>query len=174
MAAGSRVVEINVDRGALVSVGDPLLRVTTEEPAVLVDLTPNQRGSVEVGMAVSVLLQDGEARWTGSVASLDDFPTEASDGSLSFVGVVSIDDGADLGSLIGRPIRAEVTRAELAEVLVVPISAITTGAGGRPVVTVSTAGGEQVREVEVGRRSLGMVEILDGLAEGETVLASVG
>jgi multidrug efflux pump subunit AcrA (membrane-fusion protein) len=62
-----------------------------------------------------------------------------------------------------------ITTASRDNVLLIPERALKT-VGDRSYVTVRTRGGEDEREVTLGYRSNGQVEVVDGLAEGDVVV----
>ena len=71
----------------------------------------------------------------------------------------------------GAPIRARIETAPLPGVLAVPLAAILPRAGSRADVFVSDSGRARRRAVETGARGERDVQIVDGLSEGETVVA---
>jgi len=80
---------------------------------------------------------------------------------------VALDDVPE-GLTPGMTATAEVVVAELNDVLLVPVEAVTTYRGQRVCVVV-TPGGDQVRPVQTGQFTEKQVEITEGLAEGEVV-----
>lgn len=94
---------------------------------------------------------------------------ETSGGTTTFRGTVrfTLPEG-----LIARPgMNADVSikTAVLSDVLLIPESALRT-VGRRTFVTVLADGEEQEREIRIGLRSGGMVEVASGLTEGERVV----
>jgi HlyD family secretion protein len=67
--------------------------------------------------------------------------------------------------------RAEIVVTNLANVLTVPIQAVTTS-GGKQVCFVSRSGGDEAVEVEIGMFNDTMIEVKSGLAVGDEVLLS--
>jgi len=131
-------------------------RVQLDQNAVVtVDAWP---GKVMTGKVKNIsVLADNSNRWANPL--LKEYPTDI------------ILDGEFKNLKPGMTARAEIQVAELEHVLGVPVQALYVN-GGESYVFVGTAQAYMKRPVKTGLASADMVEIVDGLKEGETVLLS--
>lgn len=110
------------------------------------------------------------ARATGKVSTIA--PTATSSNNVNTYAVVATLDNAPDGARIGQSATIAVTVAEVANVLRLPVSAVTT-AGNRHTVTVKSGTATQTRAVEVGVQGNQYVEITSGVSLGDTVVIVV-
>lgn len=98
---------------------------------------------------------------------------DASSGVASYpVTVLFEDTNGDFDA--GASVSADITYAQVEDVVQVPTFAITTADDGSSTVTVRTDSGDETRTVETGLASGTMTEITSGLEAGETVVISFG
>jgi RND family efflux transporter MFP subunit len=123
---------------------------------------------VSVGQAATVRIADGEPL-TEKIIGFQGTPTVGTTGETRAVRV-SLDPKA-AGVALGAPVSGVVTGPRREDVLLVPVTAVTR-IGERATVQVVSADGRR-RDVEIrtGVTVAGEVEILQGLSEGQTVLA---
>lgn len=93
-----------------------------------------------------------------------------SDNSQNFKATVVLTDSAGTSFRPGMSARAEITVAELKDVISVPVNAVT-HRGDKRWCWVETGGSREKRIVDIGQSNNDRVEIKTGLTEGETVLA---
>jgi multidrug efflux pump subunit AcrA (membrane-fusion protein) len=112
------------------------------------------------------------ANTTGAVASVSTV-ADASSGVASYPVVVTFNDSS--GSFnVGATVQVDITVSQIDDAVQVPVAAVTPGDGGVSTVTVRGANGDEVRSVETGLTSDGMMQITRGLSEGEQVVISFG
>ncbi len=108
---------------------------------------------------------------TGTVTEVDEI-ADASSGVATYAVTVSFDD--DSGDFfIGTSVVADITTSERADVVQLPIDAITNGTDGATVTVAVDGdldGATEQRNVETGETSGTMIEITSGLEPGERVI----
>jgi len=158
-----RITQVNATLGSYVTAGTELYRVA-DPSKVQIEAAV---GSVEVqslaiGDQAVVELPDGRTIRTRVRAITPGLAGE----TRSATAVLDVP-----GSLQpGLPVRVRLlpSRGELSDAIVVPEESLQT-LEGRKIVFVRTAEGFSAREVSIGRRSAGRVEITDGLETGEQI-----
>lgn len=169
-SAGGYVLEKNVVAGQKIMAGEPLYRVA-DLSAVWVEgeVFEQDLANVRVGQTVHADFQalPGEHRM-GRIAYI--YPTVNPETRTARVRVVL--PNADLRLKPGMYATLRIAGAERAAVLTIPRDAVLS-TGERNLVFVREAGGQLApREVALGVATDDRVEILRGLAAGETVVAS--
>lgn len=178
---GGRVGTVHAEVGASVTPGTPVLDVTGTDQVATLEVDVADRDLLSVGAAVTVVLPDGaEAAGTvpastGTVAP----PAGAGAGAAEedataadAVVEVEVTLAAPVDSaLAGSPVDVVLTVGELADVLVVPVTALLALAGGGyGLELVGADGTTSVVPVEPGLFADGRVEVTgDGIAEGDVV-----
>lgn len=166
-----RILELSVRAGQVVSAGDRLARVVDTSqvfaafrvPTAILDrLQPGTRVHVALPSRPGLELE-GRVDRTSPRA-------DATTGRVTAFVLLANPDGA---LQPGLACRLTVTLPPVTDVLTVPVEALA-DEGERFVVTVVEAGRARSREVEVGVRAEGRVEIRAGLEEGETVAVEGG
>ncbi len=166
-----QVIEKMAIEGMKVTAGEPLYRLVDYSHVwVIAEIYEQDLSSVRLGQPVEV--------------ELDAFPGERFKGEVSFIypgvtpqtrtGRVRVELDNPDGRLKADMFAAVLLSAdtEAVAVLAVPDSAVL-DTGKRQAVLVERGEGRyEPREVKVGRRAEGFVEILDGLAEDEKVVVS--
>jgi Cu(I)/Ag(I) efflux system membrane fusion protein len=168
--AGGYVLEKNVLAGQKIMGGEALYKVADLSTVWLEgEVFEQDLASVRVGQTVHADLEalPGEQR-TGRIAYI--YPTLSPDTRTVRVRVVVTN--ADLRLKPGMYATIRIAGTERANVLTVPRSAVLS-TGERSIVFVREAGGQLTpREVTIGASSDDRIEVLRGLAAGQTVVAS--
>jgi HlyD family secretion protein len=165
--------------GVVISIPVELGNNITESPVVAVIADPSRAeasievdeldvGKLEIGMPARISIEAlGGKSFTGRVKSISAEGVQQS-GVSKFDVTVDIDDPAGLKT--GMTANVDIDVASKQDALVVPAEAVT-GTRGEETVRVVDAGGRIVpRKVKVGLSSARLVEILEGLSEGERVV----
>ncbi|MEV0720072.1 hypothetical protein AB0H87_36390, partial [Asanoa sp. NPDC050611] len=178
LPAPLRVTDVQVQVGAAIAPGTPVLAGTSTNRGVVAHLDTNARGRVRVGDQVRVSLPDtdpipGRVTAVGQVATApsnteDNGPGQQTNPDAATITVtiaVRLPRGFTLDE---TPVTVDVTTGEQRDVLLLPIAALLAAPGGGYQVRV--VGGGPVA-VEPGRfdESSGQVEIVNGLDEGQSV-----
>ncbi|MFI1990598.1 HlyD family efflux transporter periplasmic adaptor subunit [Actinoplanes sp. NPDC020271] len=160
--------------GTAVSPGSTVLTATSTARAVIAQVDTSELGAIHVGDRVGVALPDadpipGRVTEIGPAASVPagdrDGPPDANAATVPVTVAVRPPRGVTLGA---APVTVDITTRTREGVLLVPIAALLARPGGG--YQVRLAGGASA-PVEPGwfDEAGGQVEILDGLAEGQTV-----
>ena len=166
-----RVVERKVELGTAVG-RDNLeteLFVIIDLSQVWVEMTVNSSDlpAVREGQSVAVSIRGATGKGTGKII----FVSPLLDKETRAARVVAVLDNSDRlwrpGSFVTAAIAVESRQVPV----VVPATAVQT-VDGRKVVFVRTSAGFEKRDVVLGQRDDGMVEVTSGLAASETIAAS--
>lgn len=170
--ASGVVVEKNVTAGQRVMAGDALFRVADLSTVwVEGNVYEQDLRAIRVGQEATAELDafPGE-RWTGRISYV--YPTLAPETRTARVRVALDNPGLRLKPGMSATLRVAGARGSAAPVLTVPRGAVL-ATGERSLVFVRGAGGRlEPRVVRVGAASDDRVEILRGVALGDTVVAS--
>ena len=164
------VLERNVVDGMRAQPGDVLFRVAdTSVVWAMADVAERDLGLVAVGQKVAVKARSFPGReFTGTIAVI--YPQINRDTRTARVRVEL--GNTDLALLPDMYVDAEIDVGRSDAVLAVPESAVL-DTGTRQTVLVDKGSGRfEPREVKVGQRGDGFVEVSDGLADGEPVVTS--
>jgi len=164
------VLERNVVDGMRAQPGDVLFRVAdTSVVWAMADVAERDLGLVAVGQKVAVKARSFPGReFAGTIAVI--YPQINRDTRTARVRVEL--GNADLALLPDMYVDAEINVGRSDAVLAVPESAVL-DTGTRQTVLVDKGSGRfEPREVKVGQRGDGFVEVSDGLADGEPVVTS--
>jgi RND family efflux transporter MFP subunit len=163
----------NVDQGALVSTGNTLLyRIAqTDTLRTYVSVPQINANSVHVGQAAELTLSNYPGRrFRATVARTANALDPASRTMLVEVDVPNPD-----GALYpGMYAEVELITSQANPPLVVPAQALITRTDGAQVAEVGSDGILHIRKVTIGRDYGDRVEILQGLSDGATIVASPG
>ena len=147
----------------------PLLTVSSGELAVRGQVSPGQRGLLEEGMPVEVLEELGGVLADGEIASIGELGTDQLTGVRGHSVTVVPTAGAFDERLAGAEVRLTVAAAATdGEVLVVPLSAVFTGADGR-VAVLRLGPDERQQRVEVAPGVSGDGHVAVTPVDGELV-----
>jgi Cu(I)/Ag(I) efflux system membrane fusion protein len=164
------VLERNAIEGMRANPGDVLFRVAdTSQIWALIDVAERDLGSVAVGQAVTIRARSFPGRsFTGTIAVI--YPQVNRDTRTARVRVELANP--DLTLLPDMYVDAEIDTAHSAPVLAVPDSSVL-DTGTRQAVLLDKGDGRyEPREVAIGRRGGGYIEIRTGLAKGDAVVTS--
>lgn len=164
------VLERNAIEGMRAQPGDVLFRVAdTTVVWAMADVAERDLGLIAVGQKVVVKARSFPGReFAGTIAVI--YPQINRDTRTARVRVELAN--ADLVLLPDMYVDAEINVGRSDAVLAVPESALL-DTGTRQTVLVARGGGRfEPREVKVGQRGDGYVEVRDGLADGELVVTS--
>lgn len=144
--------------------------IGTEAWQVSVSVGETDVAMIEVGDQVEITTKSSADTLYGTVGEIGLLST-STNGVAAFPVVVDV-TGTPEGVHDGESADVSIIYERRTDVLSVPAAAVTTE-DGRTVVTQEGADGEQVAtEVTVGATSGNMVEIIDGLTEGDEVLVT--
>lgn len=164
------VLERNAIEGMRANPGDVLFRIAdTSVVWALVDVAERDLGNIAVGQPVAVRARSfaGET-FAGKIAVV--YPQVNRDTRTVRVRIELANPDAAL--LPDMYIDADIDTADAAPVLAVPDSSVL-DTGSRQAVLVDKGDGRfEPREIKLGRRGGGYIEVRDGLADGEAVVTS--
>jgi HlyD family secretion protein len=128
----------------------------------VVGINPGQRTIVEVDAVPEIRIE-------GQVSFISLLPSIQS-GVVVYGTRISFDTPSASGLRVGMSASADIIVAERKSVLLIPDRAIGRNSQGKSTVTLMVEGRPQEREVTPGVTDGIQTEVLDGLAEGETVV----
>lgn len=128
--------------------------------------------SVQVGLPVSITLDAVAGRtFTGVVESIGQ-ASQSQQGAVTFPVVITVDGTTGLNLVEGLTASAEIINNQVTNVLMVPVAAVT-GTLFAPTVEVLGDTGTQSVPVQLGNSNGTYVEVLSGVTEGQTVVATI-
>ena len=145
LSSAARVTTISAQLGAQAEPGSPVLQATATKRQVTIALDASEQSYVRDGDKVSITLPDnqtapGVVSYVGTVAT-----TPPSSGGTSSTPVITVDvtpsDPAATGHLDQAPVQVSITTATVSGVLIVPVDALVSLAGGGYAVEVVEPGG---------------------------------
>lgn len=134
LSSAARVTTISAQLGAQAEPGSPVLQATATKRQVTIALDASEQSYVRDGDKVSITLPDnqttpGVVSYVGTVAT-----TPPSSGGTSSTPVITVDvtpsDPAATGHLDQAPVQVSITTATVSGVLIVPVDALVSLAGG--------------------------------------------
>jgi len=164
------VLERNAIEGMRANPGDVLFRIAdTSVVWALVDVAERDLGSIALGQPVSVRTRSFTGRtFSGKIAVI--YPQVNRDTRTVRVRIELANPDAVL--LPDMYVDADIDTADATLVLAVPDSSVL-DTGSRQAVLVDKGEGRfEPREVKLGRRGGGYIEVREGLADGEAVVTS--
>jgi Cu(I)/Ag(I) efflux system membrane fusion protein len=164
------VLERNAIEGMRANPGDVLFRIAdTSVVWALVDVAERDLGAIAVGQPVAIRARGFHGRaFTGKIAVV--YPQVNRDTRTVRVRIELANPDAVL--LPDMYVDAEIDTARSAPMLAVPDSAVL-DTGSRQAVLVDKGEGRfEPRDVTLGRRGGGYIEVREGLADGEAVVTS--
>lgn len=164
------VRERRVVAGNYVAVGQPLLVLVKVDPLRLRLAVPEREAAgLSVGQPVRLTVEGDTRPHTGRLARLSPALAEDSRTLPVEAEVPNFDGSLRAGSFV----RAEIVTRAAEPAILVPASSLVTFAGIDKVLGVAR-GKVQEHPVRTGRREEGRVEILEGIAPGEPIIANPG
>jgi macrolide-specific efflux system membrane fusion protein len=133
------------------------------------DLAEDDLPDVHAGQPARVTIDALGSELDGSVTTIATEPADAESGVVGYPVRVAIED-PPAGLRTGMTAEVTITVAEAADVLTVPASALLGGDGDYTVRVLAEDGTPELRPVSVGLVTNTLVEITDGLADGEVVI----
>ena len=171
--SGSEVTGV-LRPGQPVSSGQPVLTITDDSAlSVAAQVDETDVLLVSTGTAAEVVLDalPGDPV-TAEVASIDPAPTLSARGGVAFTVRVPLPVTASEGLLPGMSAIVGLTVREAPDVPVVPTAAVIRRDGGDAVWLVDDEDRARLAPVELGVLGDGVVEVVDGLDEGDRVVTS--
>lgn len=170
------VVQVNVEKGALVQAYDPIVTIAdTNRLVVTANFSKTDREKIAVGMPAVVDI-NGVGKLEGTVSMLpvandDNDGNQQRNRSERPEDYVQIDIGEmPEGAVRGTPLSASVIIKRIENAVVIPPSALRTIGSRTYVQVVEPDGSKREVDVEVGLQTATLVEILDGLTPGQKVV----
>jgi Cu(I)/Ag(I) efflux system membrane fusion protein len=164
------VLERNAIEGMRANPGDVLFRIADISVVwALIDVAERDLGSIAVGQSVTIRARSFVGRsFSGKIAMI--YPQVNRDTRTARVRIELANP--DLALLPDMFVDAEIDTADSEPVLAVPDSSVL-DTGSRQAVLVDKGEGRyEPRQVKLGRRGGGLVEVREGLAVGEAVVTS--
>jgi Cu(I)/Ag(I) efflux system membrane fusion protein len=164
------VLERNAIEGMRANPGDVLFRIADISVVwALVDIAERDLGSIAVGQPVTIRARSFPARiFSGTISVI--YPQVNRDTRTARVRVELRNPGLVL--LPDMYVDADIDTANSAPVIAVPDSAVL-DTGGRQAVLIDKGEGRyEPREVKLGRRGGGYIEVREGIGEGDAVVTS--
>lgn len=154
-----RIADVLVELGSPVQAGTQLLRTSSAEIVVTVDLPTADQGVLSEGDAVSVVLPD-DTRTGGTVVAVGTIATTDAQGMATVEVEVELDDPTSAGNLDEAPVEIEVVVDSVQAATAVPVTALVALAEGGYAVQVAEPDGTlRLTAVEPGFFADGLVEI---------------
>jgi RND family efflux transporter MFP subunit len=168
--ASGTVIEILVREGDVIGGNQPVARIATPvDFVVIADVDELDLPNVAAGAAARFRLDAFPAtELTGEVVSTAPQARQQG-GATVFATEIAFDPPDDLDIRPGMNADITIVTAARADVLLIPEAALRT-VGDRSYVLVDTDDGAEEREIVLGYRGSGRVEVVSGLAEGESVV----
>ena len=162
-----------------VEAGDVIQRATViaeiaDTSVIAVEATVDEEDilSIRVGLPASVSLDAVAGRaFAGTVTSIGQ-AEQSQQGAVSFPVVVTLDDTSGLSLVEGLTASAQVINSQVSDVLMVPVAAVT-GSIFEPAVELVRAQGNRTVTVQLGSSNGTFVEVVSGLQENDTVVATI-
>lgn len=155
LPSAARVTTVSAMLGAQAGPGSPVLQATLTQRQVSIALDASEQSYVRVGDKVSITLPDNQATpgvvsYVGTVATAP--PSSTGNSTTPTVTVdVALSDPSVAGSLDQAPVQVSITTASASGVLIVPVDALVSLAGGGyGVEVVEPSGAHEVIPVTLG------------------------
>ena len=170
---GSVTFVTNASQGSQVDSYATLVKVADQSEKMLTYIgTGDTVGKFQIGMKVQVELKNGGAKCEGEIVSTP-FDREKYDSdTLNSMVFIKIPDDVMKNCAVGDEARLTLVLNERKGVLKLPKSAVHNYQVTRNFVRVLENGAQVEKDVELGLQTTTEVEILNGLTEGEKVIAN--
>jgi len=169
------VTKVNLKKGEMVSMSDPVIEMLAPRYEVNVDIPETDVPKLTVDDAVNITLDafGEDTKFTGKITSIEPASTDIQD-VVYYKVRVSLDDTTQ-PIKPGMTANVTIQTASADNVLFVPTRAVRTNTDGvGKYVRVLAAGKEQEKTVQIGLKADdGKTEIVSGLNEGDDVIVSV-
>ncbi len=164
------IIELQVRAGDVISANQPVARIASRDDlTVVADVDELDLPNVAPGAEVRFRLDAFPAsELTGQVVSTAPQARQQG-GATVFAAEITFEPTDELDLRPGMNADVTIVTAARNDVLLIPEAALRT-VGDRSFVVVETDNGTEEREVELGYRGNGRVEIVSGLAEGDLVV----
>jgi Cu(I)/Ag(I) efflux system membrane fusion protein len=164
------VLERNAVEGIRANPGDVLFRIADISVVwALVDVAERDLGSIAVGQPVVLRARGFPARtFSGTIAVI--YPQVNRDTRTARVRIELANP--DIVLLPDMYVDAEIDTADSAPVLAIPDSSVLDTGSQQAVLVDKGEGRYEPRQVKLGRRGGGYIEVREGLAEGDVVVTS--
>jgi RND family efflux transporter MFP subunit len=164
------IIELLVRENDAVSTNQPIARIATNaDLRVVADVDELDLPNVEAGAEARFRLDAfPSSELTGSVVSTAPQARQQG-GATVFATEIRFEPVDDLDLRPGMNADVTIVTAARESVLLIPEAALRT-VGDRSFVVVATGDGDEEREVQLGYRGSGQVEVVSGLTEGERVV----
>jgi RND family efflux transporter MFP subunit len=164
------VVELTIRAGDGVGANQQIARIATpDDLTILADVDELDLPNVAIGAEARFRLDSfPSTEITGRVVNTAPQARQQG-GATVFQTEIAFDPPAGVDLRPGMNADVTIVTASRDDVLLIPEAALRT-VGDRSFVVVETGGGTEEREVELGYRGNGQVEIVSGLAEGDRVV----
>lgn len=167
----ARVGSVNLDEGALVARGTPVLSLTEATFSVRLSVSPSDRSQLVAGQRALVKLGSSDVEYAGVIAELDDSIVLGPQGEERYEGVVTVEGELDV--VDGARATIDVVLAERLNVLVVPVAAVLRAGGVEEVRVVNDRGTLTRVPVTIGLVDGEWAEVTTGLVGNELVVVDV-
>ena len=164
------IVDVGVSNGGRIAAGTPVVQLADLSKLVLsVDLDEVDFPRVQTGMTAQIRFDAFPGQEIDGTITRISPVAQTSGGTTTFPLTVSFQPPPAVELRPGMNASVSIQTAVRQNVLLIPEAALRT-VGQRTFVTVVTGGTQQEREIKVGLRSGGQVEVASGLAEGDRVV----
>jgi hypothetical protein len=167
----ARVGSVNLEEGALVTRGTPVLGLTEATFSVRLSVSPSDRSQLVAGQRALVTLGSSDAEYAGVIAELDDSIVLGPQGEERYEGEVTVEGELDVVDVARATI--DVVLAERLNVLVVPVAAVLRAGGMEEVRVVNDQGTLTRVPVTIGLVDGEWAEVTTGLVGNELVVVDV-
>lgn len=169
------VIQQSAETGQWLEAGQPLFKlVATEGIVIEAPVSASDWSRVKLGQVVEMSSElDADTRWQSEVSWIAPTVMEDSDrGNNVAVRFPPGDEAPPL--LLGQEVDVDLSLQRVNDVLVVPLQVLQEGAAGNYSAFVLAEGRASRRLITIGLSSLSEAEVVDGLAEGEQLIITVG
>ncbi len=164
------ISQCNIESGAKTAAGGVMLTLASlDDVKVTFSVTKSNLAEIAIGQNAVVTVLDKE--YTGTVSHINSMATAGSNGSTSIMVEIHIDN-PDNDIYLGLDARIKLCTASKADVVMLPVEAVSADKEGEFVYTV-VDGIVQKKYVTLGISSDEYVEIVEGLGETDQVITMV-
>jgi len=165
-----RAGKVFIEEGQSLVDGAPLFEITEDEFSIRLNLSPNQRAQMAVGMVAEVEIDASDISTVGDITEIDENATIGENGGETYEGRVDI--SSEFAAVDGSAAQVTVVVEEAIDAIVVPVAAPFEGPDGD---TVRAFVDGELTEVPVvlGLDEDSFVEVIEGLNVGDLVIIEV-